>query len=153
MTRQESFKRLVRTRMEKTAESCEGATERPHRVIARWVARQGVEPLAWNAQAVAGSYERARGLRAVGEHSDGFRVTVTAPVTRLYDAFLDESMRERWLPDGQLSERTATRPKSRALPGGTGRPGSTSRSWPRAGPGASWPWSMRGSPTPRRRRA
>src|SRR6266511_3058285 len=58
-----------------------GAAERPHREIARWVAeQQGVEPLAWGAQAVAVSYERARGLRAVGEHSDGFAVTASKTV-------------------------------------------------------------------------
>jgi hypothetical protein len=163
MTRQKSFKRLVRTRMQKTGESYTaarasllgaheeseptqkptlatsdeairrrtgrgweewfdlldewGAAERPHREIARWVAdQQGIVPLAWNAQAVVSSYERARGLRAVGEHPDGFRITasktVAAPVDRLYDAFVDESLRSRWLPDGQLRERTATKPRS-----------------------------------------
>jgi uncharacterized protein YndB with AHSA1/START domain len=94
-----------------------GAAGRTHREIARWVAeQQGVVPLAWNAQAVAGSYERARGLRAVGEHADGFTVTasktVAAPVERLYDAFVDDLERRRWLPDGDLRERTATRPRS-----------------------------------------
>ena len=72
--------------------------------------------MAWNAQAVVASYERTRGLRAVGEHADGFRVTATktvaVPVDRLYDAFVDESLRARWLPDGVLRERTATKPKS-----------------------------------------
>jgi len=94
-----------------------GATERPHPEIARWIAeQQGVEPLAWGAQAVAMSYERARGLRAVGEHSDGFAVTasktVAVPVDRLYEAFVDESLRERWLPEGALRERTASKPRS-----------------------------------------
>jgi uncharacterized protein YndB with AHSA1/START domain len=165
MTRQKSFKRLVRARMEKTGESYTaaraallgapepapeattptpplatsdeairrrtgrgweewfdlldewGAADRPHREIARWVAeQQGVEPLAWAAQAVAGSYERARGLRAVGEHADGFTITasktVAVPVDRLYDAFVDEALRGRWLPGGGLRERTATKPKS-----------------------------------------
>jgi hypothetical protein len=163
MTRQKSFKRLVRTRMQKTGESYTaarasllgaheepradekpplatsdeairgrtgrgweewfdlldewGAAERPHREIARWVAeQQGIDPLAWNAQAVASSYERARGLRAVGEHPDGFTITasktVAASVDRLYDAFVDEALRSRWLPDGQLRERTATKPRS-----------------------------------------
>jgi hypothetical protein len=163
MTRQKSFKRLVRTRMQKTGESYTaarasllggreepratekpplatsdeairgrtgrgweewfdlldawGAPERSHREIARWVAeQQGVDPLAWNAQAVASSYERARGLRAVGEHPDGFTITasktVAAPVDRLYDAFVDESLRSRWLPDGRLRERTSSKPRS-----------------------------------------
>jgi hypothetical protein len=94
-----------------------GAPERSHRDIARWVAeQQGIQPLAWNAQAVATSYERARGGRAVGEHPDGFTCTasrtVAVPVERLYDAFVDEALRERWLPEGLLRERTATRPRS-----------------------------------------
>jgi hypothetical protein len=75
-----------------------GAGDRTHREIARWVAaKQGVEPLAWNAQAVAGSYEQARGLRAVGEKDDGFAITVSktvaVPVQRLYDAFVGEAQR------------------------------------------------------------
>ena len=170
MTRQRSFKRLVRTRMEKTGESYTtarasllaaaepdalegavlmtsdasirertgrgweewfdllddwGAAERSHRDTARWVAElQGIHPLAWNAQAVVSSYERTRGLRAVGEHADGFTVTasktVAVPVDRLYDAFVDESLRERWLPDGELRERTATKPKSARFDWGDG---------------------------------
>ena len=118
MTSQKSFKRLVRTRMEKTGESYTaaramllaavepkeatgpklatsdaairertgrgweewfdlldewGAAERSHRETARWVAeQQGLHPLAWNLQAVVNGYELARGLRAVGEHADGF---------------------------------------------------------------------------------
>jgi hypothetical protein len=154
MTRQRSFKRLVRARMEKTGESYTaaraqlltapeaeevplattdekirertgrgweewfdaldewGAPERAHREIARWVAAEqgGIDPLAWNAQAVAYSYERARGLRELGERADGFTITasktVAVPVERLYDAFLDEARRLG------LHERTATRPKS-----------------------------------------
>ena len=94
-----------------------GAAERTHREIARRVAEElGVHPLAWNAQSVAGSYERARGMRAVGEHDDGFAITasktVAVPVETLYDAFVDASRRARWLPDGELHERTATRPRS-----------------------------------------
>jgi hypothetical protein len=162
MTRQRSFKRLVRTRMVKTGESYTaaravlltadepkaaarpvlatsdeairqrtgrgweewfdlldewGAADRSHREIARWVAeQQGIVPLAWNAQAVAGSYERVRGLRAVGEHEDGFAITasktVAVPVEQLYEAFVDESLRARWLPDAELRQRTGLKPKS-----------------------------------------
>jgi hypothetical protein len=94
-----------------------GAPGRTHREIARWLAeQQGLHPLAWNVQAVAGSYERARGLRAVGEKDDGFVVTasrtVAVPVERLYEAFVSAALRTEWLPDGRLRERTATRPKS-----------------------------------------
>ena len=73
---------------------------------------------------MAGSYERVRGLRAVGEHADGFAVTasktVAVPVDRLYDAFVDASLRGRWLPDGELRERTATKPKSARFDWGDG---------------------------------
>jgi uncharacterized protein YndB with AHSA1/START domain len=102
-----------------------GAAERPRRETARWVAEQlGVVPLAWAAQAVTGSYERARGLRAVGEHSDGFAITASktlaVPVDRLFEAFTDEELRRRWLPDGPLRERTATAPRSARFDWGDG---------------------------------
>jgi hypothetical protein len=105
-----------------------GAADRPRRETSRWVAEQlGIHPLAWNAQAIVGSYERARGLRAAGEHADGYRVsvskTIAAPVARLFAAFVDERLRETWLPDAPLRERTATAPKSARFDwdGGPGR--------------------------------
>lgn len=170
MTRQRSFKRLVRARMDKTGESYTaaramllaaaepvtpatpapragepvlatsdaeirrrsgrgweewfdllddwGADRMTHREVARRVADElGIEPLVWEAQAVTLSYERARGLRAVGQRADGrFAVTasrtVAVPAERLFDAFADPSVRAGWLPDGRLDERTATRPRS-----------------------------------------
>jgi hypothetical protein len=168
MTRQKSFKRLVRSRMEKTGESYTaarasllgaeepkaterpplttseeairrrtgrgweewfdmldewGAAEQPHKEIARWLREErGVD--GWGAQSVTVSYERARGLRAVGEHPEGFSVTaqktVAVPIDRLYDAFVDESLRARWLPDSELRERTATKPKSARFDWGDG---------------------------------
>jgi hypothetical protein len=160
MTRQKSFKRLVRARMEKTGESYtaarasllgadeqkatggptltmsdesirrrtglgwegwfdmldeSGAADKPHPEIARWLAEEkGVA--GWDAQSVTVSYERARGGRAVGERPEGFSITasktVAVPVERLFDAVVDESLRQRWLPDGQMRERTSTKPKS-----------------------------------------
>ena len=148
MTRQKSFKRLVRTRMEKTGESYTAARamllaadepdgawlatsderirertgrgweewfdlldtwgELTHREIARRIAAElGIDPLAWNAQAITMSYERTRGGRLAGQREDGFAVTATktlpVPVERLFDAFLEQ---------GELRERTSTRPKS-----------------------------------------
>jgi len=160
MTRQKSFKRLVRARMEKTGESYSaarasllaanepkategptltmsddairrrtghgwehwfdlldewGATRRSHTDAATWL-REEQGTGGWTAQAIVVSYERARGLRAVGEHADGFTVTasktVAVPVDRLYEAFVDETLRRAWLPDAELRERTATKPKS-----------------------------------------
>jgi len=103
-----------------------GAAGRSHRETARWLAeQQGLHPLAWNVQAVASSYERARGLREPGEKNDGFAITasktVGVPVERLYDAFVDDSLRPNWLPDGQLSARTATKPRSARFDWGEGQ--------------------------------
>ncbi len=102
-----------------------GMAARPHREISRYVADlQGVVPLAWAAQAVTVSYERARGGRAVGQHPDGFAITasrtVAVPADRLFDAFVDEAERGRWLSDAQLRERVATRPRSARFDWGDG---------------------------------
>ena len=163
MTRQRSFKRLVRSRMEKTGESYTaaravllradtpaedggtawfatsddtirertgrgweqwfdllddwGALEMSHRDIARRVAAElGVDPLAWNAQAVTKSYERTRQGKLAGEHDDGFTVnvsrTMAAPSATVFDAFTDETSRAAWLPEAPLRARTATAPKA-----------------------------------------
>jgi hypothetical protein len=168
MTRQKSFKRLVRARMDKTGEAYTaaraallraeepkattgpvlsmsdeaiqrrtgrgweqwfdlldewGAADRPHPEIARWVSEEhGID--GWGAQSVTVSYERARRLRAVGEHADGFSIsatkTVAVPVERLFEAVVDESRRKRWLPDGELRERTVLKPKSARFDWGDG---------------------------------
>jgi uncharacterized protein YndB with AHSA1/START domain len=94
-----------------------GAGERSHRDTARWVAEKlDIHPLAWNAQAITASYELTRGLREVGEKNDGFAITASrtmaAGVERLYEAVVSEAARKAWLPEGRLSQRTATRPKS-----------------------------------------
>jgi len=94
-----------------------GAAERSHRDIARWVAEQlDIVPLKWEAQAVTMSYERARKGRVVGQRTDGFTVTasktVAVPVEQLYDAFVDEATRRLWMSDGELRQRSATRPRT-----------------------------------------
>ncbi len=93
-----------------------GATSRTHREIARWLVRdQGVA--GWWAQSVTVAYERARGMRRRYERPEGgfgatASKTVEVPVERLFEAFADEGLRARWLPDGSLRIRTATPPKS-----------------------------------------
>ena len=162
MTRQKTFKRKVRARMQKTGESYTAArrrliaagerpeaeaaefeppmsddairertgrgwdewfalldaweaASRPHPEIARWLREEhGVG--GWSAQSVTVGYERARGLRAPGQRPDGWSVTasktVAVPVERLYAAFGDDGLRERWLPGAELHVRTASPPKS-----------------------------------------
>jgi hypothetical protein len=71
---------------------------------------QGVS--SWWAQTITVSYERARGLRpAHGDRNGLFSVTasrtVGVPVERAFEAFMDDALRNRWLPDGELRERTS----------------------------------------------
>jgi hypothetical protein len=92
-----------------------GGARRTHTEIARWLREDhGVD--GWYAQSITVGYERARGLRAVGEHADGFRVsasrTVAVPVVRLFESFDDEALRTRLLPGAELHVRTATAPRS-----------------------------------------
>jgi hypothetical protein len=88
-----------------------GAVARPHPEIARWIGQEhGVG--GWWAQGVTVAYEQARGLRAPGQRRDGsYEVnaskTVAVPVDRLFAAFTDPDLRERWLPGAPLEVRTA----------------------------------------------
>ncbi len=92
-----------------------GAASRSHTEIARWLREeQGVD--GWYSQSITVGYERARGLRAPGQRPDGFAVgaskTIAVPVERLFEAFEDETLRERWLPGAALRVRTATAPRT-----------------------------------------
>jgi uncharacterized protein YndB with AHSA1/START domain len=92
-----------------------GGVAHTHTEIARWLVEEhGVA--GWWAQSITVSYERARGMRAVGQMKDGWRInaskTINVPVDDLFDAFHDLDARQRWLPDADLSTRTATKPKS-----------------------------------------
>ncbi|MPY86778.1 MAG: DUF4287 domain-containing protein [Luteitalea sp.] len=88
-----------------------GATDREYREIAEWlVAKHGLSK--WWAQKLTVEYEEARGMRAPGVRSGGtFTVTasktVTVPVERLFKAFVDPELRERWLPGAVMRERTS----------------------------------------------
>jgi hypothetical protein len=84
---------------------------RSHPELARLLADElGLE--SWWAQTITVGYEQARGLREPGQHADGWAVsaskTVAVPVERLFEAFVDEALRERWLSGAQLRLRKAT---------------------------------------------
>jgi uncharacterized protein YndB with AHSA1/START domain len=156
MTSQKSFKRRVRTRMDKTGESYTaaraqllpreqepdvgptgrpysywfaeldewGAIDRTHTEIARWLRVEQDVP-GWWAQNITVEYERARGLREVGQGRDGFFTvnaskTVAVPVEELYAAVTDPERRDDWLPGVYLTERTATAPKGARYDWGDG---------------------------------
>jgi len=100
-----------------------GGAQRPHPEIARWLVEEhGVG--GWWAQGVTVGYEQARGLRDPGQRRGGLyevnaSKTVAVPVERLYQAFADPDLRERWLPRGRL--RGPHRPPRQVDPGQLGR--------------------------------
>ena len=199
MTRQKSFKRLVRARMEKTGESYTAArasllaaeehrateaptltmsddairrrtgrgweewfdlldqwdaAERTHKEIARWLREeQGVD--GWGAQSVTVSYERSRGLRAVGERPEGFSITASKTLPCPSSGYTTRSSMSCCAHAGCGTASFASAPpRSRGRPASTGVTagrGSSSASTQRAMQRAPWPSSMRDSPTPRRR--
>lgn len=93
-----------------------GATSRNHTEIARHVREDhGVD--GWYAQSVAVGYEQERGLREVGQSSTGeWRTsgskTIAASPAEVIEAFADEAVRRRWLPDADLTLRTHRPAKS-----------------------------------------
>jgi uncharacterized protein YndB with AHSA1/START domain len=90
-------------------------TRLTHTEIARRLVSE-LDVAGWWAQSITLGYERARGMRAPGQHADGFSVsaskTVGVPVERLWAAWGDEALCERWLPGADLRVRTATAPRS-----------------------------------------
>jgi Domain of unknown function (DUF4287) len=92
-----------------------GAAGRGHTEIARWLREEHGVP-GWYSQSITLGYERARGLRAPGQRPDGFVAgasrTVAVAVERLFEAFTDDALRERWLPGAELRLRTATSPRT-----------------------------------------
>jgi hypothetical protein len=92
-----------------------GAGDRTHRDIAAWLREEQGVP-GWYAQSITLGWERARGRRAPGQRGAGWSAgaskTVHVPVERLFEAWADEALRERWLPDAALRVRTATAPRS-----------------------------------------
>lgn len=81
----------------------------------------------WWAQTVTVGYERIRGLRAIGQRRGTGRYqaskskTFQVSVSRLYAAFADPAERARWLPDVDMSIRTAKADRSMRIgwPDGT----------------------------------
>jgi hypothetical protein len=85
-----------------------GATAHNHTEIAKWLSETQGTP-GWWTQNITVAYERARGMRARHQMSDGFSVSATRTVAldpdRALLAFTDPSVRNDWLPDAPLSQR------------------------------------------------
>ncbi len=96
-----------------------GAEQMSHRDIAALVSGKYKVP-SWWTQTVTVGYERIKGLRARGQRRDGTYEasksrTFNVPVTTLFDAWKDATVRKRWLGDATAKVRTATAPKSMRL--------------------------------------
>jgi hypothetical protein len=93
-----------------------GAEKMSHRDIAALV-NEKYKIDGWWSQTVTVGYERIKGLRARGQRRDGTYEagksrTFDVPVTALFDAWADASVRRRWLNGESVRIRTATAPKS-----------------------------------------
>jgi hypothetical protein len=88
-----------------------GGTNRRHPEIARWLVTEHAMP-GWWSQSVTVTYERARGMRAVHQMTDGITVAVTRTVAADPDAalaaFTDPAIRRRWLGDVDVEQRRTT---------------------------------------------
>lgn len=90
--------------------------EKKHGEIVRWLMGEH-DVDGWWAQSITGAYEQERGIRAPGQMADGTYTanaskTVDVPVATLFQAFRNETMRERWLGEVSLKVRTVRPGKS-----------------------------------------
>jgi hypothetical protein len=101
-----------------------GARDRKHREIAEYLIAEHSVP-GWWVQTITTGYERARGMRLKHQQPDGFTVyaskTVGVPIGVLFDAFVDQPTRARWLTDGTMKLRTAQPGKVARFDWGDGR--------------------------------
>jgi hypothetical protein len=100
-----------------------GAASLSHREIVALLGREeGVS--GWWQQMITVAYEKARHLRRTHERPDGFSVsaskTVNVPVERLFEAWHDEEVRRRWMPD-ELTIRRSTPSRSLRITWADGR--------------------------------
>src|SRR5262245_32248620 len=77
-----------------------GAAEWPHKQIAEFVHDEFDCPPWWS-QMVTVGYEQAKGLRVKHQTASGFSAsaskTIAVPVAKLYKAWADPKIRDRWL--------------------------------------------------------
>jgi hypothetical protein len=78
---------------------------------------KGLEPLGeWNTNLLATTYSWDRGIRQRGEKGGGFEIgvskTIAVPLNILYQGFMDEKSRTRWLGKEKIELRKATENKS-----------------------------------------
>jgi len=93
-----------------------GAKKMRHQDISAYLNKEHkVGP--WWCQMIAVPYEHERGLREKFQKCDGeFAAsgsrTLSVPLSKSYDAWTDEKLRQRWLPNARIEITTATKNKS-----------------------------------------
>jgi hypothetical protein len=124
-----------------------GARRKKHPEIARFL-REELGVPNWWAQSVTVGYERARGMRLKYEHADGFAITasrtIAVPVDALFDAFVDDARRRKWLPGGPCRCEPPSHDARRGSTGRTVRHGWLSASPTRAHPNRWSRWHTNG---------
>jgi hypothetical protein len=93
-----------------------GAKKWEHKEIALYL-HEKQKVSGWWSQMIAVGYEHERGIRqkfqkCTGEFAASGSRTLNVPLTKAYEAWADERLRRKWLPDGDLEITTATKDKS-----------------------------------------
>jgi len=95
-----------------------GAKEMKHTEIFAMIRSiKTLEPLGeWNHNLLTTTYEWNRGLKERGEKANGFEIsvskTVTVPIEVLYNYWIDDQLRNKWLKGENITIRKATLNKS-----------------------------------------
>jgi hypothetical protein len=88
-----------------------GAQKLSHKEIARYV-HDMLHCPPWWSQMITVGYEQERGLREKHETPEGYQTsaskTLNVPVVAAFEAWIDDKMRNRWLPKAPLTIRKAT---------------------------------------------
>ncbi len=101
-----------------------GVAQADHKTITAVLDEAGVG--SWWTQMVTVGYERARGLREKNQRPDGWSVsaskTVGVPVERLFAAWTDAGLREKWLGREAFTLKKASASRSLRITWGDGSP-------------------------------
>jgi len=95
----------------------QGAKKMKHAEIFDLVANtDGLKPLGqWNQNLLTTTYEWNRGLKERGQKENGFEIgvskTINVPISTLYNSWLDDGIRKKWLAEN-IVIRKATENKS-----------------------------------------
>jgi len=95
-----------------------GAAAWKHKQIAKHIL-EGYGVTHWWAQSVAVAYENARGLRDKHEMPDGYQIQrqkrIDAPVEAAWQAWADERLRSKWLPEAAAARVRSVRDDKRMI--------------------------------------